>query len=128
MNIVMTLEMAATAGERPAVGLGERSLSAAELLRLARRAAGCFRGASAVLYRAPNHLAYPVALFGCALAGVPFVPLNYRLGHDQLAEIEGRHPDAVRIGADDLEGLIDDTGEPRRPTPRRHPGTRTRSP
>lgn len=73
MNIVMTLEMAATAGERPAVGLGERSLSAAELLRLARRAAERFRGASAVLYRAPNHLAYPVALFGCALAGVPFV-------------------------------------------------------
>lgn len=112
MNIVMTLEMAATAGERPAVGLGERSLSAAELLRLARRAAERFRGASAVLYRAPNHLAYPVALFGCAIAGVPFVPLNYRLGKEQLAEIEGRHPDAVRIGSDDLEGLIDDTGEP----------------
>ncbi|MCX4831300.1 fatty acid--CoA ligase family protein [Streptomyces sp. NBC_01016] len=108
----MTLEMAATAGERPAVGLGERSLSAAKLLLLARRAAVRFRGAPAVLYRAPNHLAYPVALFGCALAGVPFVPLNYRLGEDQLTEIEGRHPDAVRIGPDELEGLLDDAGDP----------------
>ncbi|MFJ9176096.1 class I adenylate-forming enzyme family protein [Streptomyces sp. NPDC102360] len=112
MNIVMTLEMAATAGERPAVSLAERSLSAAELLRLARRAAGRFRAAPAVLYRAPNHLAYPVALFGCALAGVPFVPLNYRLGTEQLADIEGRHPDAVRLGPDDLEVLLDDPGEP----------------
>ncbi|MGD6749626.1 class I adenylate-forming enzyme family protein [Streptomyces sp. BH105] len=108
----MTLEMAATAGARPAVTLGERALSAAELLRLARAAAEGFRGAEAVLYRAPNHLAYPVALFGCALAGVPFVPLNYRLGAEQLAEIEGRHPRAVRIGPDDLEALLDDSGEP----------------
>ncbi|MHC5257780.1 class I adenylate-forming enzyme family protein [Streptomyces sp. UC4497] len=112
MNIVMTLEMAATAGERPAVSLDERSLSAAQLLHLARRAAARFRGEDAVLYRAPNHLAYPVALFGCALAGVPFVPLNYRLGEDQLAEIEGRHPDAVRVGPDDLESLLDGAGDP----------------
>ncbi|MEB8336234.1 class I adenylate-forming enzyme family protein [Streptomyces endophyticus] len=112
MNILMTLEMAASAGERPAVTLDDRSLSAARILALARRAAERFRGAPAVLYRAPNHLAYPVALFGCALAGVPFVPLNYRLGADQLAGIEGRHPGAVRIGPDDLEGLLDATGEP----------------
>ncbi|MGW0684030.1 class I adenylate-forming enzyme family protein [Streptomyces sp. NPDC002754] len=113
MNILMTLEMAASAGERPAVTLDDRSLSAARILGLARRAAERFRGAPAVLYRAPNHLSYPVALFGCALAGVPFVPLNYRLGKDQLTEIEGRHPDAVRIGPDDLEGLLDvtSTGE-----------------
>ncbi|WP_306320059.1 MULTISPECIES: class I adenylate-forming enzyme family protein [unclassified Streptomyces] len=103
----MTLEMAATTGERPAVTLGERSLSAAELLRLARAAAERFRGASAVLYRAPNHLAYPVTLFACALAGVPFVPLNYRLGAEQLTEIEARHPGAERVGPEDLDGLLD---------------------
>lgn len=113
MNILMTLEMAATAGERPAVTLDGRSLSAARILGLARRAAERFRGAPAVLYRAPNHLAYPVALFGGVLAGVPFVPLNYRLGTDQLAEIEGRHPGAVRLGPDDLDGLLDDSEAPR---------------
>ncbi|MFF0081848.1 class I adenylate-forming enzyme family protein [Streptomyces canus] len=108
----MTLEMAASAGERPAVALDDRSLTAAQILGLARRAAGRFRGSPAVLYRAPNHLAYPVALFGCALAGVPFVPLNYRLGADQLTAIEGRHPGAVRIGTEDLEALLDDAAEP----------------
>ncbi|MET8207707.1 fatty acid--CoA ligase family protein [Streptomyces sp. NPDC005373] len=103
----MTLEMAASAAERAAVTLDGRSLTAARMLALAQRAAGRFRGAPAVLYRAPNHLAYPVALFGAALAGVPFVPVNYRLGGDQLAEIEGRHPGAVRLGDDDLEALLE---------------------
>ncbi|WP_405864275.1 class I adenylate-forming enzyme family protein [Streptomyces sp. NBC_00005] len=106
----MTLEMAASAGERPSVTLDGRSLSAARILGLARRAAERFRGAPAVLYRAPNHLAYPVALFGCALAGVPFVPLNYRLGAEQLAQIEERHTGAVRLGPEDLAGLLDETG------------------
>ncbi|MET9387098.1 class I adenylate-forming enzyme family protein [Streptomyces sp. NPDC002928] len=107
MNIVMTLEMAASAGERAAVTSDGRSLTAARILGLARCAADRFRGAPAVLYRAPNHLAYPVALFGAALAGVPFVPLNYRLGTEQLAEIEGRHPGAVRLGPPDLDELLD---------------------
>ncbi|MEU5346817.1 fatty acid--CoA ligase family protein, partial [Streptomyces sp. NPDC020766] len=87
-----------------------RSLSAARILALARRAAERFRGAPAVLYRAPNDLAYPVALFGCALAGVPFVPLNYRLGAEQLARIEERHPGAVRLGPEGLAALLDETG------------------
>ncbi|MER5756370.1 class I adenylate-forming enzyme family protein [Streptomyces sp. NPDC002088] len=103
----MTLEMAASAGERAAVTSDGRSLTAARILGLARCAADRFRGAPAVLYRAPNHLAYPVALFGAALAGVPFVPLNYRLGTEQLAEIEGRHPGAVRLGPPDLDELLD---------------------
>jgi acyl-CoA synthetase (AMP-forming)/AMP-acid ligase II len=109
MNIVMTLEMAASAGDRAAVTLDGRSLTAARILALARRAADRFHGAPAVLYRAPNHLAYPVALFGAALAGIPFVPLNYRLGEEQLAEIEGRHPGAVHLGPADLDALVEES-------------------
>ncbi|MBA4863502.1 AMP-binding protein [Streptomyces sp. PSKA54] len=106
MNITMILEMAASGGERAAVTGGGRSLTAAELQGLARRAAGRFRDAPAVLYRGVNHLAYPVALFGAALAGVPFVPLNYRLGSDQLKEIEERHSGALVLGPDDLDDLV----------------------
>ena len=65
----MILEMASSAGDRPAVTAGGRALTAAQILRLAQGAAGRFRRYPAVLYLGTNHLAYPVALFGAALAG-----------------------------------------------------------
>jgi acyl-CoA synthetase (AMP-forming)/AMP-acid ligase II len=107
MNITMILEMAASAGDRPAVTAGGRSLTPAELLRLAHAAAGRFRGHPAVLYRGTSHLAYPVALFGAAVAGVPLVPLSYRLGGQQLDALVNRHPGALVIGPSDLEGLLE---------------------
>jgi acyl-CoA synthetase (AMP-forming)/AMP-acid ligase II len=106
MNIALILEMAASGGDRPAVTADGRSLSAARLLDLARAAAGRFRDYPAVLYLGTSHLAYPVALFGAALAGVPFVPLNYRLGGQQLDGLRARHPGALVLGPDDLDGLL----------------------
>ncbi|MET9830797.1 AMP-binding protein [Streptomyces sp. NPDC006385] len=114
MNIAVILEMAASAGDRPAVTEGGRSLSAAELQRLARHAADRFRDRSAVLFLGPNHLAHPVALFGAALAGVPFVPLNYRLGEVQLASLIDRHPGAEVLHPDDLDALLAPPGEAER--------------
>jgi acyl-CoA synthetase (AMP-forming)/AMP-acid ligase II len=84
-----------------------RSLTAAELLRLAHAAAGRFLPFPAVLYLGANHLAYPVALFGAALAGVPFVPLNYRLGEHQLAGLQARHPGALVLRGADLDALVE---------------------
>lgn len=108
MNIGMILEMAASAGDRVAVTADDRSLTVAELLDLARAAANRFRDYPAVLYPGTNHLAYPVALFGAALAGVPFVPLNYRLGERQLAALVERHPGALLLR--DLDTVL--TGAP----------------
>jgi acyl-CoA synthetase (AMP-forming)/AMP-acid ligase II len=107
MTIALILEMAASAGDRPAVTAGGRSLTAAELLRLARAAAARFRRYPAVLYLGPSHLAYPVALFGAALAGVPFVPLSYRLGDQQLADLAARHPGALTLRPPDFGALLD---------------------
>ena len=107
MNITMVLEMAASAGDRTAVTAGGRSLTAAELLRLAHAAAHRFRHYRAVLYLGANHPAYPVALFGAAVAGVPFVPLNYRLGDEQLNELLARHPGALVLRPADLDALLD---------------------
>jgi acyl-CoA synthetase (AMP-forming)/AMP-acid ligase II len=115
MNVCMILQMAAAAGDRPVATVDGRSLTAPELQRLARAAAVRFRGRPAVLYLGANHLAYPVALFGAALAGVPFVPLNYRLGAEQLTALEDRHPDAVVLRPDDLDSYLDASeseGEP----------------
>jgi acyl-CoA synthetase (AMP-forming)/AMP-acid ligase II len=102
----MILEMAASAGDRPAVATENGSLSAAELLGLAGAAAERFRAHPAVLYLGANHLAYPVALFGAAQAGIPFIPLNYRLGEQQLGGLLARHPGALVLRQDDLGGLL----------------------
>ncbi|WKX15444.1 class I adenylate-forming enzyme family protein [Streptomyces sp. NL15-2K] len=106
MNIAVILEMAAASAQPPSVACAGRRLDAAELLRLSRHAADRFRDRPAVLYTGANHLAYPVALFGAALAGVPFVPLNYRLGEDQLAALATRHPGAEVLRPDDLDALL----------------------
>ena len=113
----MILEMATSAGDRAVVTAGDRSLTAAELLDLARRAAGRFQRCPAVLYLGANHLAYPVALFGAALAGVPLVPVNYRLGERQLAGILARHPGALVLRPDDLDALLDPAPGDEEPTP-----------
>lgn len=111
MNISMILDMAASAGDRPVVTAGGRSLTAAELAELARGVAARFRQYPAVLYLGANHLGYPVALFGAALAGVPFVPVNYRLGEEQRAALKDRHPGALVLEPNDLDGLLEPTAQ-----------------
>ncbi len=106
MNITMILEMVAAGGDRPVVTANGRSLTASDLLARARAAAHRFRGHPAVLYLSPSHLAYPVALFGAALAGIPFIPLNYRLGEHQLARLLARHPGALVLHPADLDDLL----------------------
>lgn len=104
MNLSMLLEMVAD-GSDGRVLLGSRSggLTGAGLLSAARRAAAVFRsfGASYVSLLALNSEAVPVTLFGAALAGLPFVPVNYRLTDEQLAGILQRlTPGVVVVGAD----------------------------
>jgi acyl-CoA synthetase (AMP-forming)/AMP-acid ligase II len=110
VNIGMILEMAASAGDRPAVVAGGQSVSAAGLLELATAAAERFSQYPAVLYLGTSHLAYPIALFGAAAAGVPFVPLNYRLGANQLNDLLDRNPGALVLRADDLDPLVAGAG------------------
>ncbi|WP_232838178.1 class I adenylate-forming enzyme family protein [Streptomyces geranii] len=112
MTISMILEMAVSAGDRVVVTADDRSLTASELLDRARAAAHRFRRRSAVLYLGANHLAHPVALFGAALAGVPFIPLNYRLGEHQLARLLDRHPGALVLRPADLDVLLEAGHEP----------------
>ncbi|MFG2780603.1 class I adenylate-forming enzyme family protein [Streptomyces prunicolor] len=102
----MILEMVASGGDRPVVTANGRSLTASDLLARARAAAQRFRGHPAVLYLSPSHLAYPVALFGAALAGIPLIPLNYRLGEHQLARLLARHPGALVLRPADLDDLL----------------------
>jgi acyl-CoA synthetase (AMP-forming)/AMP-acid ligase II len=84
-------------GDRTAVCVGEEALSVRELGTLSSVAGSLFatNNATAVIFLGSNHLSFPVALFGAAAVGVPFVPLNYRLGHSQMGGLLARHPGAV---------------------------------
>jgi acyl-CoA synthetase (AMP-forming)/AMP-acid ligase II len=104
VNIAMLLEMAAD-GDPGRIVLGSRDggVSAAELLERARRAAVYFEksGAEVVGYFGLNSDVLPLALFGAALAGVPFSPINYRAPDEQLHGILGRVAGGLMIADDD---------------------------
>jgi len=94
MNVTTLLDMAAEGfGDRVVAG----GLTAARLQELAKGGARLLRDADALLYLAVNGPAFPVALFAAATAGVPLVPVNYRLGTEQLDGLRARHPDALVI-------------------------------
>lgn len=114
MTLVMLLEMVAGAfGFRLGVGTAEHGITYEDLRDRAARGAALLaeRQASAVVYIGTTDLAFPVAIFAAAWAGVPFIPLNYRLSAEQLAGLLARHPGALVITDDpDLDapgGLVD---------------------
>ncbi|MER7687198.1 class I adenylate-forming enzyme family protein [Streptomyces sp. NPDC097610] len=93
MNLPMILDMVADGmpgrvllGDRvdgvTGTGLRERAHAGAAHVTAA--------GADRLVYLGPNGPAFPVALFAAALAGVPFLPVNYRLGTEQLTDVLSR--------------------------------------
>ena len=129
VTLMMLLQMVASAfGDRLGVGTAARGLTYADLADRATRGGGIVseRGAGAVAYLGTTDLAFPVALFAAAWAGVPFIPLNYRLSDEQLGSLLAQHPgllvitddpDRVRVlGVDaldvvDLDGWMAATDE-----------------
>ncbi len=104
MNIAMLLEMAAEGDpERIVLGSHNGGMTAAELLERSRRAAVYFEksGTEVVGYFGLNSDVLPVVLFGAALAGVPFSPINYRAPDEQLRGILGRVKGGLMIADDD---------------------------
>ena len=109
MELGLLLEMAAgNDPDRVAVTDARGSLTLGELHAAARRAAARFdrAGVRQVGYLGTNGLALPVALFGAALAGRPFVPLNYRWSDAQLAQVIGDGDGlTVVVSADEADRL-----------------------
>ena len=90
MNLTMLLEMATMGfGDRVAVKSGAVGLSYAQLFEAAGAAAGkiAASGCERVALLDLSSLAVPVGLFASAWAGVPFVPLSYRLTESELARL-----------------------------------------
>jgi acyl-CoA synthetase (AMP-forming)/AMP-acid ligase II len=114
MNLSLILQMAAEAGP-DTVGLvcDGRRWTYAELWRAAIGAAGAITasGCSHVALLDENSEAAAIALFGAALAGIPYVPLNYRLADADLAALLARIAPALIVGdADRVARLSNDPG------------------
>ena len=114
MNLGLLLEMAVDGGgDRVLVGPKTGGLTAGRLQARARYAAAMFnrRGAKHVALLDVNSEAVPIALFGAAIAGLPFAPVNYRLADDQLGEILRRLvPAAIVAGPDAVPRIHDRDG------------------
>ena len=110
MNIATILDMAAEAfGDRIGVVCGAERLSYAELRQRAWNAAAAIKasGASYVALLDVTSPAAPVALFAAAYAGVPYVPLNYRLTKAEINELVARVAPAYLVTSSDYAKLLD---------------------
>lgn len=100
MTLLMLLEMIASAfGDRLGVGTPAGGLTYQQLHDRAGSGAEVIRshGAKHLAYVGTSDHAFPVALFASAWAGVPFIPLNYRLSQDQLCALLSSHEDVLVV-------------------------------
>ena len=105
MNLSLVLDLALSAHpDRVAVTCAGQAMTFGELDQLARGVAARLvaDGHRAVVHIGPSSPSLPVAMFAAARAGVPFVPLNYRLSREQLDALVAEHPDSfvVHVGDD----------------------------
>jgi acyl-CoA synthetase (AMP-forming)/AMP-acid ligase II len=100
VNLLLLLEMAGAGDPDRVAFRGDGEEMTVAVLR--RRALGvgaalAARGSSTLVYGGTNGLAFPVAVFGAAAAGIPLVPVNYRLSRDRREEILTHHPGALVV-------------------------------
>ena len=116
MNISMLLDMAVSASpDRISCGGAGSGTSFAGLRRRAISGAGLIAAARAprVVYLGGNTELFPITLFAAAFAGVPIVPLNYRLGTVQLTDLLAGQPAGTLVVCDEryLESASGFNGE-----------------
>lgn len=100
MTLLMLLEMIASAfGDRLGIGTSASGLTYQQLHDRAGAGAEVIRGHGAqhLAYVGTSDQAFPIALFASAWAGVPFIPLNYRLGEDQMRALLSAHDDVLVV-------------------------------
>ncbi|WP_179475217.1 class I adenylate-forming enzyme family protein [Mycolicibacterium vinylchloridicum] len=104
MGIDLVLEMATSAfPDRLAVGRRGEGLTYEALDRLADCGAALLTNAngSHLVFVGVNGTALPALTFAAARAGIPFVPMNYRLAQHQLVDLIGQLDDPVVVADTD---------------------------
>jgi acyl-CoA synthetase (AMP-forming)/AMP-acid ligase II len=105
MDLPLILDMAADGlGDAVALGSGDTAISYAGLRERARAGAAFLARTPAenTVFLGGNGPAFPIGLFASALAGRPFVPVNYRLPDADLRRILARTAPARAIVDDDM--------------------------
>ncbi|NDZ95969.1 AMP-binding protein [Streptomyces sp. SID6673] len=113
MNIALLSDMAADGfGDRVVVGTRDAGITATDLRSMSTAGAEVIRRAraDAVVYLAVNGPAFPVAMFSAARAGVPLVPVNYRLGREQLDALLANHRSALAIADPEHVSILEQAG------------------
>lgn len=108
MNAAMLLEMASDGmPDRVAVGPSATGITYGELLERSRRGAAFVRASAAqrLGFVGVNSDVLPTLVFSTACAGVPFVPVNYRLADDQLRSVVSRIAPAIVVSDDEGDRL-----------------------
>jgi acyl-CoA synthetase (AMP-forming)/AMP-acid ligase II len=103
VTLLMLLEMIASAfADRLAIGTTASGVTYGELLARAGAGAEVIRahGAKHLAYVGESDVAFPVAIFAAAWAGVPLLPLNYRLADEQLRALLDQHDDVLVLTDD----------------------------
>lgn len=116
MQLTLLLDMAASGfADRVAFGPRAGGVTYAELQSRANTGAALLRelGVEHLVYVATNGPEFPVALFAAARAEVPLVPVNYRLGREQLHELLAHHPSSLVVVEDEVRDLVGQTGTKR---------------
>jgi len=94
--------------QRVLLGEPGHRVTGADLGGLVRRGASALSGTcSAVVYAGENHPLLPIALFSAAWAGVPFVPVNYRLDDQHLNALIARQSGALVLADEATAPRID---------------------
>ena len=104
MNLMMLLEMAAQGmGEREAVVCDGERFTSAQLYEAAGRISRRVRasGAAHLALLDVSSPAVPLSLFAAAWAGVPFVPLNYRLTNQEVDALIERVKPVLVVASED---------------------------
>jgi fatty-acyl-CoA synthase len=110
VNLGLLLSMAADGfGHRVAIGSRAAGITYEQLCA---DAAGLSselseRDPSHTVFLGLNSPAFPTALFASAFAGIPFVPLNYRLADEQLASLLQRTAPAVAVIDPDMAHRVE---------------------
>jgi acyl-CoA synthetase (AMP-forming)/AMP-acid ligase II len=109
MNILTLLDIVASADpDRVAIGDPRSGITLGQLRELVDRAATLFgeRPERPVLFAGTATPAFPVALFGAALAGRPFAPVSYRLAPGPFSElVDDQMPATLISDATTARGL-----------------------
>jgi acyl-CoA synthetase (AMP-forming)/AMP-acid ligase II len=98
MHLASLVEMVESGfDERVLLGGVDDPVTGRQFGELVRAGAATLGDFDSLVYVGENHPKLPVALFAAAWAGIPFVPVNYRLEDHHLNELVARQPGALIV-------------------------------